>query len=87
MNPPDTGLNYTSGTDLYRHVARSGKAYYYTYDWSMWQGTKDRYALLTEEEAKQFLIRAAGWTGYAALSPEEEKRAQEVFPNIFDEDA
>jgi hypothetical protein len=86
-NPPNTGTAYTEGTDLYRHVARSGKAYYYTYFWSMWKGVADNVQLRTEEEAKEFLVEHAGLSGWVALSPEEEKRAKEIFPNIFDEDA
>lgn len=87
-NPPNTGTNYTAGTDLYRHVARSGKAYYYTYSWSMWQGTPSHYKLITDEEAKQFLLEIAGINNeWVYLSASEEKRAKELFPDIFDEDA
>lgn len=88
VNPPNTGTSYTAGTDLYRHVARSGNVYYYTYSWSMWQGTPSEYKLLTEEEAKQFLLKIAGINNeWVYLSESEEKRAKELFPGIFDEDA
>lgn len=87
VNPPNTGTAYTTGTDLYRHVTRNGNVYYYTHDWSLWQGTSDRFTLVNEDEAKQMLIEAAGWTGYAELSENKRKRAMELFPGIFDEDA
>jgi hypothetical protein len=84
-NPPNTGTSYTSGTDLLAHKARSGKVYFYTYHWSMWQGSQDSYQLLTEAEAKQFLLDLAEGTGYNGLSDRE--RAEEYFPGLFDEDA
>jgi hypothetical protein len=88
VNPPNTGTRYTAGTDLYRHVARSGNVYYYTHSWSMWQGTPSEYKLVTEEEAKQFLLHIAGISNeWVYLSNTEEKRAKELFPDIFDEDA
>jgi hypothetical protein len=86
-NPPDTGTAYTSGTDLYAHKARSGKVYFYSYCWSMWQGTESYYNLLTESEAKEFLLGKAEGTGYNGLSNCEVERAEEYFPGIFDEDA
>jgi hypothetical protein len=87
VNPPNTGTRYTEGTDLYRHVAKSGAVYYYLHEWSMWQGTMDRYNLISEQEAKDFLVEAAGWFGYAKLSDSEAKRAQELWPGLLDEDA
>lgn len=87
VNPPNTGTAYTTGTDLYRHVARSGKAYYYTHWWSLWEGSCDQFTLISEDEAKQMLLEAAGWTGYAALDDRQRRRAEEIFPGIFDEDA
>jgi hypothetical protein len=86
-NPPNTGTAYTSGVDLYRHVSRKGNVYYYTYHWSMWQGSVDTYELITEEEAKQFLLKHMMMTGYDKLDEDEQKRAEELFPNIFEEDA
>lgn len=84
-NPPNTGTAYTSGTDLLAHKARSGKVYFYTYHWSMWEGTQSSYNLLTDEEAKQFILEKAQGTGYNGLSDVE--RAEEYFPGIFAEDA
>lgn len=86
-NPPNTGLSYTSGVDLYMHIAKSGKRYFYLYHWSMWQGTEPYYELITEDEAKEFLLKKAGLSGWSALTESEIKRANELFPSIFDEDA
>jgi hypothetical protein len=86
-NPPNTGTAYTRGTDLYRHVARSGRAYYYLVHWSMWQGEEPSLELINEERAKNFLINKAGATGWSKLSDEEMRRAEELFPGIFDETA
>ncbi|KKN12187.1 hypothetical protein LCGC14_1019100 [marine sediment metagenome] len=86
-NPPNTGTKYTSGTDLYAHKARSGKMYFYTYSWSMWQGTQASYKLLSEQEAREFLLCRAGKLGHEGLSGREEELAKETFPGIFDEDA
>lgn len=86
-NPPNTGTKYTSGTDLYAHKARSGNVYFYTYAWSMWQGVESRIELVDEGKARAFLLRCAGNSGWDVLSESERKRAQEYFPNIFEEDA
>jgi TRAP-type uncharacterized transport system substrate-binding protein len=86
-NPPNTGTAYTAGTDLYAHKARSGKTYFYTYSWSMWQGSQDNYELLTDGEAKQFLLQKAQGTGYNGLDHSEKELAEEYFPGLFDEDA
>jgi hypothetical protein len=86
-NPPNTGTAYTRGTDLYRHVARSGKAYYYLLHWSMWQGEEPSLELISEEKAKNFLIDKAGASGWAKLTEEEMKRAEKLFPGIFEESA
>jgi hypothetical protein len=85
-NPSNTGTRYTSGTDLYTHKARSGNNYYYKYHWSMWQGTESHYELITDEEAKQFLLEKASLADYG-LSQGEIDRALEFFPDLFDEDA
>ena len=86
-NPPNTGTTYTSGTDLLAHKARSGKVYFYTYHWSMWEGSQSGYELLTDEEAKKFLLEKAQGTGYNGLGNSGKERAEEYFPGIFDEDA
>ena len=86
-NPPNTGTSYTAGTDLLAHKARSGKIYFYTHHWSMWEGSQDSDTLLTDEEAKSFLLEKAQGTGYNGLDSSAESRAPEYFPGIFDEDA
>lgn len=86
-NPPNTGTAYTSGVDLKRHVARSGNPYYYLQHWSMWQGSETWYELISEEEAKEFLLEKAGGTYWTRLSDTERERAEELFPGIFEEDA
>jgi len=86
-NPPNTGTRYTAGTDLYAHKARSGTWYYYTYTWSMWQGTEDEYALITEDEAREFILRKASDAGHGRLSDDERETCEKHFPGIFDEDA
>lgn len=85
-NPPDTGTAYTAGTDLYAHRARSGKVYYYAETWSMWQGTETTYRLLTEEEAREFIIERAGGTDYERAGIYVD-RAEKYFPGIFEETA
>jgi hypothetical protein len=86
-NPPNTGSKYTSGTDLYAHKARSGVFYYYSYTWSMWQGSEDTYRLMTAEEVKELLIDLAALAGHDRLDDDEIKIAEEHFPGIFEEDA
>lgn len=85
-NPPNTGTAYTSGTDLYVHKARSGKTYFYTHFWSMWQGTDSSYELLTEDEAKEFILDKAQGAGYVAGGVMDDA-CEKYFPGIFDEDA
>lgn len=87
-NPPNTGTAYTAGTDLYAHKARSGNWYYYEYHWSMWQGTEERHELITEEEAKRFILERATMSGHMALGASEKQKAEELWgKDFFDEDA
>jgi hypothetical protein len=86
-NPPNTGTAYTSGTDYYAHRARSGKYYFYSYHWSMWQGEQSHYELLTEEEMKEKILELAGFTYPAEMGGYEKKLAEKHFPGIFEEDA
>ena len=82
-NPPNTGTRYTAGTDLYFNRARSGNEYFYTYDWSMWQGSEDSYNLISKDEAEVFLLSV--WNSqYGYLEMEEIKK---LFPDIDEEDA
>ena len=87
-NPPNTGTEYTRGTDLYAHKARSGKWYFYFDSWSMWQGEDGGYRLLGEQEAINFLIGKAGISGHGALSFTERGKSILIFGrNIFAETA
>ena len=81
------GVDTTRGTDLYRHVSRKGNVYYYFYHWSMWQGETCVYTLIDEEEAKEFLLKLASKPYPVGLGDGERKRAEELFPDIFVEDA
>lgn len=82
VNPPNTGTRYTSGTDLYAHKSRSGNWYYYTYSWSMWQGEESSYELISEGEAREFILSRTNARGSI-----DEDLAEELFPGIFEEDA
>ena len=86
-NPPNTGTRYTSGVDLYAHKARSGTIYYYSYSWSMWEGTEAEFCLMTDEEMKNALIDRASEAGYGRMSDGEREDIETYFPGIFEEDA
>ncbi len=86
-NPPNTGTRYTSGTDLYAHKARSGTVYFYSYSWSMWQGTEAEYFLMTEAEMRGALVEHAGDAGWGSITDNERTRIEQHFPGLFDEDA
>jgi len=86
-NLPATGPPFSSGTDLYAHMAQSGAIYYYTYAWSMKKGSKSEFNLLSEEDAKKFLIERAGLAGYEHLISKKDEKFEKYFPGIFDEDA
>ena len=87
INPPNTGVDYTRGTDLFLHVSRSGQRYFYKLRWSLWQGERDEIILVSEDETKEFLLAKAGVTGYSRLNEKEWARAEELFPGIFEETA
>jgi hypothetical protein len=53
----------------------------------MWQGETCDYQLIGEEEAKEFLLKLASKPYPIGLDEDEKKRAEELFPNIFEEDA
>jgi hypothetical protein len=75
------------GTDLYCHVSRKGNRYFYKYAWSLLQGDDCFYILVSEDKAKEFLLDKAGLLAPIGLTQEEMQRAEEIFPNIFEEDA
>lgn len=87
VNPPNTGTQYTSGTDLLTHTARSGNVYFYLYRWSMWQGSEDSFELIDKETAESFLTRKAGLTGWAAIDEHEITLAKEYGIDIMKETA
>ncbi len=82
-NPPNTGTAYTSGTDLYLHVTKRGRKVFYLYHWSMWQGVEDRIEVISESEAKDFIIEKAGLTGWAALTEREIEKAKSIWGQDF----
>jgi hypothetical protein len=86
-NPPNTGTNYTAGTDLYHHRARSGNEYYYTRSWSMWQGSEDSYELITEDAAKAFILERACRAGYVGQGVKQEACEEHWGEDFFNEDA
>lgn len=86
-NPPNTGTRYTSGTDLLVHQARSGKNYFYLHSWSLWQGSEDSFQLITDEEAKNFLLRKASLGYPAGLDNSDIELIKEYFPDFDEEDA
>lgn len=86
-NPPNTGTTYTSGTDLYRHVARSGNEYFYFYNWSMWQGTESSVELATRNEVERFLVKKAGSSGWDGIDDSDGERFKELGFDIYDETA
>ena len=65
-NPPNTGLAYTRGTDLYMHSSRAGRKYFYVHRWSMWQGEQPSFELISEDAAKNFILQRATNHGYVA---------------------
>jgi hypothetical protein len=85
QNPSNTGTTYTRGTDLYAHKARSGNWYFYKYHWSMWQGEESALHLITEDEAKDFVIEHAGLTQYGIKVDDE--NILSIWPDIFEETA
>lgn len=87
-NPPNTGTKYLTGVDLYAHKARSGNWYYYTYSWSLWQGSEDHAELVSSEKAIDFLLQRATLLGPAGLNDIDIRIINEYFgKDIFAEDA
>ena len=86
-NPPNTGTRYTRGVDLYAHKARSGRWYFYTYSWSMWQGEEAHYKLISEAEAKRIFLERMGADYWLRPTEDEIKRALTFWPDLLEEDA
>ena len=87
VNPPNTGTQYTAGTDLLAHKARSGHLYFYFYSWSMWQGSEDEFKLCSRADADDFLTRKAGLGGWAAIDEHEIEKAKELGFDVLEETA
>lgn len=86
-NPANTGTEFTRGEDLIMHIARSGKRYFLLSRWSMWQGDNPQDELISEEQAKEFLIEKAGIVGWGGIDENDMKEIEEIFPGIFEETA
>ncbi len=86
-NPPNTGTDYTRGTDLYAHRARSGNMYFYLRHWSLWQGEGSNLELISRDEAENFLLEKAGLSGFAAMEESEVEKAIELGFDLFEETA
>ncbi len=86
-NPPNTGTDYTRGTDLYAHRARSGNMYFYLRHWSLWQGEGSNLELISRDEAENFLLEKAGLSGFAAMEESEIEKAIELGFDLFEETA
>jgi len=80
-------MRYTRGTDLYRHVAKSGKEYFYLYHWSLWQGEESSYELISREEAEEFLLKKARLSGWAGLDEKDFERLKEFGFDLLEETA
>ena len=87
VNPPNTGSQYTRGTDLLAHTARSGNVYFYLYRWSMWQGSEDAFELCSKTTAEEFLTKKAGLSGWAAIDEHEIEKAKEFGIDLLEETA
>ena len=86
-NPPNTGTDYTRGTDLYAHRARSGNVYFYLHHWTLWQGEGSWLELIGWQEALDFLLEKARLTNVAAMDEDEIEKAKEFGFNILEETA
>lgn len=88
-NLPTTGKGSPSSScvDLYAHMAQSGRIYFYTHAWSLKERTKSEFQLISEEDAKKFLIERAGLAGYEYLISKKDEKFEKYFPGIFEEDA
>jgi hypothetical protein len=86
-NPPNTGTDYTRGTNLYAHRARSGNVYFYLHHWSLWQRESSWLELVDRHEALDFLLEKARLTNVAAMDEDEIETAKEFGFNILEETA
>ena len=83
---PEGFPGYTRGTNLFMHISPSGRRYFYTYRWSLWAGEDPAIIeLISEEEARDFLLKRAQWSGLEGLKPVEIELAKKIFPGSFEE--
>jgi len=87
VNPPNTGTEYTRGTDLMAHKARSGNVYFYEYFWSMWQGEQEQFELVSKEQAEEFLLQKMSLSDLAGMTETEIEKAIGFGFNLLEEDA
>ena len=87
-NPPNTGIKFTRGVDIYVHISRKGRRFFYTYSWSMWQAETDDICLITEQAAKKKYQEKLGSADYW-VHPDESytNDALKIWPNLLEETA
>ncbi|ABD40949.1 hypothetical protein Mhun_1202 [Methanospirillum hungatei JF-1] len=77
-------LDYRQGEDLYLRTLPDGIHYYYVISWTDWQReSKEAYRTLSEEEAKDFLIKKAQSAGKIGLDPDILDRIEKYFPGLL----
>ena len=77
-------LDYRKGEDLYLRTLPDGTQYYYLISWTDWQReSKEAYRTLSEEEAKDFLIKKAQSAGKIGLDPDILDRIEKYFPGLL----
>jgi len=86
-NPPNTGQKYLSGTNLYVHKARSSNLYFYTVEWSLWQGSENTTTLISKQEAIDFMLDKMEGGYWVCPSDERIKTAKEYLGEFDKETA
>lgn len=77
-------LDYRKGEDLYLRALPDGTQYYYLISWTDWQReSKEAYRTLSEDEAKDFLIKKAQSAGKIGLDPDISDRIDKYFPGLL----
>ncbi len=77
-------LDYRKGEDLYLRTLPDGTQYYYLISWTDWQReSKEAYRTLSEDEAKDFLIKKAQSAGKIGLDPDISDRIEKFFPGLL----
>lgn len=87
-NPPNTGTNYTRGTDLHYHKSRKGNEYFYFLHWSLWEKEQNVLELISRSDAEEFLIRKASLIGHGSIDSGDHEKLKEFGFNLLElEDA